>query len=170
MKNQRFYLYAVLSILSSVTTALLLHSLPRYGSITAGLTALAALGFSELAEKQAKRYGKTRNIKASLSIIKPLYEILILIGTLSLSVVTNYLAVFTAATVLFSQLTQEKMVNKLRQTIQPRLGQKLRVGITSLTIFLSSINSYYLFYGMWVVGGMAVYDILYIIYRSIRNH
>lgn len=169
MKNQRFYGYTALSLVFAIGTVLAIHNLSIHSGIVAGVAALASIGFYELAEKQANRTGKDKRTKITLSISQPAYEILILGAVLATNIVPVYLAISVISAVLLSQLVEEKIINKLRQSIQPRFGQRTRVGVTVLTLFLSALNQLYIFYGMWIVGIIAIYDLSDIIYRSIRN-
>jgi hypothetical protein len=169
VKNRRFYSYIALSILLAAATAVLIQNLSFHTGLIAGITAFASLGFYELSEKQANRTGKNQKIKISLSLSKPFYEILILCGVSVANIIPAYLAVSVISAVMLSQLLRETTINQLRKNIPPRFGQRIRVLLTALTISLSVFNPFYLFYGMWLIGGLAAYDLLDIIYRSLRE-
>jgi uncharacterized membrane protein len=176
VRSQRFYSYTALSIILAALTAALIHNLSGYLGLVAGTTALGSLGFYELAERKASRTGKDRKMKITDSFTKPFYELLILIPMLvtliSLDLSNSsfqYLGFSVLSVVIFSQLVEEKTINRLRKTIRPQLGQKIRIGAIVLTLFLSVMNQFYIFYGLWIIGLTAVYDIFDIIYRSNRD-
>lgn len=175
MRNQRFYGYTALSIVSAVLTAVLIQNLSGYLGVVAGLTALGALGFYELAERKASRTGKDRNMKITSSLTQPLYELVILVPLLVKLVnldlsnpMFQYLGFSVISSVLLIQLTEEKMINKLRKNLKPKFGQQVRISTIVLTLFLSVLNSFYIFYGMAIVGISTAYDLFDIIYRSTR--
>lgn len=176
MRNRRFYGYTALSLILAVITAVLIQNLSNYLGLAAGITAIGALGFYELSERKASRTGKDRNMKIASLFTKPFYEIIILVSIMVslISLDTSnlsfqYLGLSVIGAVLLTQLIEEKMINRLRTSVKPRLGQKIRVGTIVLTLFLSSLNQFYIFYGMLIVGLTAAYDVLDIIYRSIRK-
>jgi len=176
VRNQLFYGYTALSVISAALTAVLIQNLSGYLGLAAGITALGALGLYELAERRASRTGKNPKMKVISSFMKPFYELVILVPLLvtliSLDVsnfLFQYLSFSVIGAVLLTQLVKEKMVNRLRKTFKPKLGQKIRLGTVILTLFLSSLNPFYIFYGVWIVGLTAAYDLFDIIYRSTRN-
>lgn len=176
MRNQRFYGYTGLSIILAALTAVITQNLSGYLGFAAGITALGSLGFYEMAERKASRTGKDRKMKVTSSFTKPFYELVILIPLLVtlISLDTSnisfpYLGFSVISAVLLAQLVEEKTVNQLRKNVKPQLGQKVRLGAVVLTLFLSTLNPFYVFYGMWIVGLTAAYDLFDIIYRSIQN-
>lgn len=176
MRNQRFYGYTTLSVILAALTAVLIQNLSGYLGIIAGITALGALGFYELAERKASRTGKDQKMKVTAAFTKPFYELVILVPLLvklisldTSNVSFHYLGFSVIGAVLLTQLIEEKMVNRLRKTVKPQLGQKIRLSTVVLTLFLSTLNPFYIFYGMWIVGLTAAYDLFDIIYRSTRN-
>lgn len=173
MRNQRFYGYTALSLILAVLTAVLIHNLSDYLGMAAGITAIGALGSYELAERKSSRTGKDRYMKITSLFTKPFYEIIILVPILvklisldTSNISFQYLGFSVIGVVLLTQLIEEKMINRLRKSVKPRLGQKIRIGTVVLTLFLSSLNQFYIFYGMWIVGLTAAYDLLDTIYRS----
>lgn len=169
MRNPYFYLYTALSLVSAAATFMVSREPASYTGIAAGVAAAASYGFFELAERQASSLGKTRGIKIALSFTKPVYEILVLSAALLSGIVPQYLAVSVIGIVLLTQLFQEKMLARLQQNLDPRIGQPARIGAVVLTFLLSTLNQFYIFYGMWIIGVMAAYDLADILYRSIQN-
>lgn len=161
-----------LTILSAALTAFLVQNLSTYLGIAAGITALGSLVFYELAERKASRTGKDRKMKIVSSFTEPFYEILILVPVLvnlisldSSSLLFQYLAFSVIGIVILAQLVEEKMINRLKKSVKPKLGQKVRLSTTAMTLFLSALNPFYIFYGMLIVGLTAAYDLFGIIYR-----
>lgn len=176
MRNQQFYGYTVLSLISAVLTAILIQNLSGYLGVAAGITALGALTFYELAERKASRTGKTGKMKVTSSFIGPFYELIILVPLLvklisldTSNISFHFLGFSVLGSVLLAQLVEEKLLNKLRKTVKPQLGQQIRIGTIILALFLSSFNPFYIFYGMCIVGLTASYDLFDVIYRSTRN-
>lgn len=169
MKKPRFYSYTAISLILAALTALLIQNLPDYGGLAAGITAIASFGFYELSEKHANRTGKDRNMKTTLSVSRPVYEVIILAGALLSNIVPAYTAIFVISTVLLSQLIEEKTISQLRKNLKPRFNQRTRIELTALALFLSFFNQFYLLYGMLIVGILALYNIFDMIYRSTRN-
>ena len=176
MRNQRFYGYIALTILSAALTAFLVQNLSGYLGIAAGITALGSFVFYELAERKVSRTGKDRKMKITSSFTEPFYEILILAPILvnlisldSSNISFQYLAFSVLGVVLLAQLVEEKMINRLKKSVKPSLGQKIRLSTTVMTLFLSALNPFYIFYGMLIVGLTAAYDLFDIIYRVVHE-
>jgi arginine exporter protein ArgO len=176
VRNSRFYIYVVLALISAVTTAALAQNLSGHIGLIAGLTTLNAAAFFEMAERKASRTGKNSEMKILSSITEPLYELIILIPVIislisldSTNLYFQYLGVSVLGLVIFNQLVKQKLINKLRKTIKPKFGQYVRISTLALTLFLTFLNPFYIFYGIWIIGLISAYDLLEMIYRSVAD-
>lgn len=169
MENQKFYLYIVSALISAALTAFFLNSGLEYKGIAAAVTSLAALKLVQNADREASRQGRTRKIKVSTSVVKPLYEIIILYAALTSAAVSKELAVAVLGSVLLIQLIRSELVNQLRQTVRPQIGQDIRISVAAATYIMSTINPFYIFYGMAIVGFLAAYDLVDLLYRSLNQ-
>jgi arginine exporter protein ArgO len=115
-------------------------------------------------------------MKILSSITEPLYELIILIPVIislisldSTNLYFQYLGVSVLGLVIFNQLVEQKLINKLRKTIKPKFGQYVRISTLALTLFLTFLNPFYVFYGIWIIGLISAYDLLEMIYRSVAD-
>lgn len=176
MRNNRFYTYIVLTLISALISAALAQNLSGVTGLIAGFTTLTAVGFFEIAERKANRTGKNIEMKVISSITEPLYELIILIPVVvslisldSTNLYFQYLGISVLGLVIFNQLIKEKLINELRKTLKPKFGQYVRVSTLGLTLFLTFLNPFYVFYGIWIIGVISVYDLLEMVYRSIGD-
>ena len=167
MENQEFYLYTALSLISGALAPLAYLNFDS--GLFAGASSLAALGFFELALNHANSTGKTDRIKIALSTVKPIYEILVLLAITTSSFVPPLLGFAVISGVLLSQVLRHSLTNQLRQSIKPQLGQRFRVGVAGITYIMASANPFYVFYGAAVIGAIALYDVIYILYRALES-
>ena len=176
MRNQRFYIYTVFSVLTAFLSGILISDFLISSRIGSLMAVIVSFILYELAERTASRSSKDKFMKATLASVKPFYELVILIPVIvtlisidTSSLLFQYLGISTVGAILLSQIVEEKTVNKMRRTVRPRLGQKVRMGTIIITLIFSVSNDFYIFYGILLLFLSALYDLVYMLAGSVQK-
>lgn len=166
MENNRFWTFLVLALAAAEVSMAASIQQITYTGIVAGAAGFVALGAKHLTEQEAVEKGKNNRMKIGLLLMTPLVEVMILFGAALNRLIPKYMAVAAVGIVLLQGFIREGLVNKLRKSLPPRIGEDNRIAVISVTLLLTHFNSYFLVYGIMLVIGMAAFDTADLLYRG----
>lgn len=158
------------ALVLSIFAATVLTTSIAYKGLIAGTAAVTCLALVRSAEKTSRLEGRTDRMKVALTSSTVLYELVLIVGAVSLPVIPKYAAALIFATVAFTEILQLETEQKLKTTFTPDIGREGRIVALGTSLLAYWFNSYFLFYGILFISLIAIYDalrILHILNREI---
>lgn len=165
MANTEFYLRTTSTLVLSLFAATVLTTSTTYRGFIAGAAAITCLALMRSAEKTSRLEGRTDRMKIALTSSTVLYELVLMVGAVSLPVVPKYSAAILFASVAFTEILQLETEQKLRATFTPDIGREGRIIVLGASMAASSFNAWFLFYGLLFISLLAVYDALRLVHQ-----
>lgn len=164
---KRIYLY-ILTALSAVMATASAYFIYIGDGISAGLSATAAVLFIEYGAEKSVSLKNRNYIKAFNSTSMTAIEAIIIGGLLASHGLPDYLIVAAFAGLVILKSLKNNAESYNRDGIDLKFGRRGRVAIAVLAMFLSTLNSYYVFIAAFVILGTMVFDAGQLLY-SIRS-
>lgn len=163
MRNQRFYLYSVGTILTALISAIAIYT---HSYIAAAVLGFTSLGFTKLSSREANESGRTDRMKLTVSIHKNLSEIVILGALVASTQVPKLLAVAFLVLMTFEKAFLKDMNNSVMRKLNLRIGPAARIFLASNVLLAASFNSFAVYWGAWLLTLVAAYDVAYLVYSG----
>ncbi len=165
MAKKQFYLRISAALLLSLSAATVLSTSAEYAGVIAGASAISSLLLMRSAERTSRMEGRTDRMKVALTSSTVLYELILLLGAVSLAVVPKYAVAIVFAAVAFTEILQLETEQKLRTAFTPDIGREGRIVVLGASLVAYSFNTWFLFYGILFLALLAIYDSLRLIHH-----
>jgi len=164
VKNSKHYVYTSLLIVFATASALFNFE-QMY--ISGSALIIGCLGIDELIKRQ--RVSRTERMKLFSSLVKPIYQLIILSGLVLNSLIPRYIVLFVVAAKLLEMYIAESVFHITKQSIAPVFTERNWVLLAGLIAATSVYASDALFWGSLVLGGLSLYNLAKIFYRALRS-
>jgi len=165
MERRYFNLVLAVSIILGAASAVLMHQSSASMKLAAALTGLSGYLFLGYARDRAVGMANMNQVRTELNISGELFELLVTASLLASAMIPQKLGVAVLASLVFLKVVLEEANRNLKVDLSTSLGDNYRIytvlGITALSI----LNSYYMYYGAFVLLGIILYDLGVIFYR-----
>ena len=169
MNRRGFNFVAFLSILMACISAVILQRDPGSMRLTAALTGLSGFLLLGYARDRSVSMPNLSQVKVELNLAEELFELVLVTGFLVGGPIPKILAVGVLGALLFLKISIEEVTNNLKMDLADGLGTGYRVYLLIGLIAVSTLNSYYMFYGSFVYLAIVFYDIGHIYYQFYEN-
>lgn len=165
MERRYFNLILVMSIGLGAVSAVLMHQGSSSMKLAAALTGLSGYLFLGYAKDKAVGLSRMNQVKMDLNVSSELFELLIIGSFLATTLVPQRLGITVLATLVFLKVVLEEANRNLNVDLSTKLGDSYRVYTVLGVAALSILNSYYFYYGAYVLLGVILYDLGLVFYR-----
>ncbi len=165
MVRNKFYFRLAGVLLLALSAASILTTQAEYTGVVAGVATVSALALMRSAEKSSLQSGRTDQMKVALVSSNTLYELILLLGAVSLPIIPKYAAAILLASVAFAEILRLETEQSLRETFSPDIAREGRLIVLALALVAYSFNPYFLFYGVLFIALLAIYDSLRLIHQ-----
>ena len=169
MKRRGFNFITVLSIFMACISAFILQRNPGSMRLTAALTGLSGFLLLGYARDRSVSMPNLSQVKVELNLAEELFELVLVAGFLIGGPIPKILAVTVLGTVLFLKISIEQVANNLKMDLADGLGTSYRVYLLIGLIAVSTLNSYYMFYGSFVYLAIVLYDVGHVYFQFYEN-
>jgi len=153
---------------AAVSTAILLTgiatSIKTKNPEILGLTAITSLILYRSAEKTSNIHGRTQKIKTINSIIPNLIEYTALLTTAIHT--TQPIILLTAVTTIGLSTNIKKEIKNSTNKEKTIFGRKERVTVLATALIATTLNQYFLIYGIAVLTSLTLIDLVYSLYKT----
>ncbi|MFB6145551.1 MAG: hypothetical protein ABEJ99_03530 [Candidatus Nanohaloarchaea archaeon] len=169
MEQEGQYLVLLSALLLPATGTYLMINSTSYAGLIAAVTGLVAyLGF-EYVSRESRKDGRTKLFRATLVLTKSVYEIILLTGLLSVSLIPKILAIAVLGSVAITEIFSLKLLDELRSKYRLSIGWNGRVGVILVSFLSYSFIENTAFIGAIIVLGVAIYDFSGLVLQLHRN-
>lgn len=169
MAENNFYPKLAGALVLSLISASILTADTVYAGILSGIAALSAFFLVRHAEDTSLKHGRTDRMKVGLASTSVLYELLLFLGAASAAIIPKYAAAIVIASIGFAEILRLEVEQELRESFTADIGRQGRVIVLAVSLAAHSINTWYLFYGIFFIALLAIYDSMGLIHRLWRE-
>lgn len=141
-----------------------------YGGLIAGISTISFIFIFKKLEREILATGARTQVKAAKDLIETFSLFAIITAGLIPSIIPAKLALVTIAFMGMAKVYQRQLSSRFRQSYEFKIGENIWLTVAGLTYVLSTLHQNYLFYGMFILALMVLYDFVELLRRVERNH
>ncbi|MFB6116156.1 MAG: hypothetical protein ABEK10_01475 [Candidatus Nanosalina sp.] len=153
----------------AVISSFILQSDPGSMRLTAALTGLSGFLLLGYARDLSVSMPNLGQVKVELNLAEELFELILVAGFLVGGPIPKILTAGILGTLLFLKISIQEVANNLKMDLADGLGTGYRVYLLIGLIAVSTLNSYYMFYGSFVYLAIVLYDVGHVYYQFYEN-